>query len=425
MPDDSSLAAELRDASRIVAGVAAGSSLDAELQRQLARAGSASRQALLDLTHGTLRRFGRGRWLVRQLSKRGRPDSAIEALLDCALYALESGRHAPHTVVDQAVKASRLIHKPHAGGYVNGLLRGFIRDRAQLEKRIDADAEARYQHPAWWIEALRAAYPRDWVRILEAGNSHPPMGLRVNRRRSSVADYAARLESEGIAAAIVGPSAIVLAKPRPVERLPGFAEGVVSVQDAGAQRAAELLDAADGQRVLDACAAPGGKAGHLLERNDVLLTALDVDPARCARIGENLGRLGLSAAVRVADCAESGSWWDGVPYDRVIADVPCSGSGVVRRHPDIKLLRREADLRQFARRAGVMLDALWRVLAPGGKLLYVTCSVFPEENGAVVDAFCARTPAMRMLPLPDASPAQTLPGPASDGFFFALLERRP
>jgi 16S rRNA (cytosine967-C5)-methyltransferase len=217
--------------------------------------------------------------------------------------------------------------------------------------------------------------------------------------------------------------ALLLAKPVPVARLPGFAEGDVSVQDAGAQRAAGLLDLAPGQRVLDACAAPGGKSAHILECADVALTALDVDAKRVARIDAGLARLGLAATVRAADCTALRDWWDGKPFTRILADVPCSGSGVARRHPDSKWLRRAEDLPAFARRQAAILDALWCALAPGGKLLYVTCSMFAEENGAVVDGFCARTPQARRAVLPDGAPAQLLPGPEHDGFFFALLEK--
>jgi len=216
---------------------------------------------------------------------------------------------------------------------------------------------------------------------------------------------------------------VLLHKPLPVANVPGFDQGEVSVQDAGAQRAAEHLDLAQGQRVLDACAAPGGKSAHILETADVELVALDQDAERAARIGSGFARLGLAAQVRVADCTAIDAWWDGRVFDRVLADVPCTGSGVVRRHPDIKWLRRESDVPAFVRRQAAILDALWRVLAPGGKLLYVTCSVFPEENGAVVDEFCARTAQVRRRELPGGAPAQLLPGAEHDGFYFALLEK--
>jgi 16S rRNA (cytosine967-C5)-methyltransferase len=249
------------------------------------------------------------------------------------------------------------------------------------------------------------------------------MCLRVNLRRTSLESYSRRLSAAGLDARRIGPVALLLAKPLPVERLPGFTEGEVSVQDAGAQRAAGLLDLRSGQQVLDACAAPGGKSAHILESADVALTALDADAARCAGITRDQERLGLKAQVRAADCTALESWWNGVAFERILADVPCSASGVARRHPDIKWLRRASDIEAFAARQGRILDMLWRTLAAGGKLLYVTCSVFPEENGAVVDAFAARTPGARRAPLPDSAAAQLLPGPEHDGFFFALLEK--
>jgi 16S rRNA (cytosine967-C5)-methyltransferase len=223
---------------------------------------------------------------------------------------------------------------------------------------------------------------------------------------------------------VVGVAGLLLAQPVPVARLPGFAKGDVSVQDAGAQRAAACLDLCDGQRVLDACAAPGGKSAHILERADVELHALDVDRARLDRLERNLARLQLHAQVRAADAARLEHWWDGRPFDRLLADVPCSGSGVARRYPDLKWLRRAADLPAFAQRQAALLAALWRALRPGGKLLYVTCSVFPQENGAVVDAFMAGAADAQRLPLSDGAPEQWLPQAAHDGFYYALIQKR-
>ncbi len=387
-------------------------------------AAQGARAALTDLCFGTLRRFGRSQAVVAALSRRaGAADPLVEALLWCALYALDSGRYADYTVVDQAARACNLLQRQGARGYVNALLRNYLRSRASIEARLGADPAARHWHPAWWIERLRAVYPEDWERVLAAGNSHPPMCLRVNLRRTSAPAYAARLAREGIGARALGGAALLLERPLPVERLPGFAAGDVSVQDAGAQRAAGLLDLRAGQRVLDACAAPGGKSAHLLETADIALTALDADAARCEDVRRNLTRLGLAADVRVADCSAPETWWNGVAFERILADVPCSASGVARRHPDIKWLRRPGDGAAFAARQARILDALWRLLAPGGKLLYVTCSVFPEENGAVIDDFAARTPGARPAALADGGAAQWLPGPEHDGFFFALLEK--
>jgi len=418
------LAEALAAAAALVARVAAGRSLSAELERVEQDAAGGSRAALADLCYGTLRRYGRSQALVAALSRRAAAaDPRVEALLWCSLYALESGRYAEYTVVDQAARACILMQRAGAKAYVNALLRNFLRTRTGLEARLGADAVAHYRHPRWWIERVRAAYPADWEQVLEAGNAHPPMCLRVNVRRTPLESYARRLAAEGLEAKRIGPVALLLARPVPVERLPGFAQGEVSVQDAGAQRAAGLLDLRSGQRVLDACAAPGGKSAHILESADVALTALDADPARCAGIVRDQERLGLNALVRAADCTALDSWWDGVAFDRVLADVPCSASGVARRNPDIKWLRRASDIGAFAARQGHILQALWRTLAPGGKLLYVTCSVFPEENGVVVDAFASRTPGARRMVLPDGAAAQLLPDPEHDGFFFSLLEK--
>jgi 16S rRNA (cytosine967-C5)-methyltransferase len=424
----SALAAALRDAAPMVERVAAGMTLAAEFERRAEGGSETPRAALIDLTYGTLRRYGRVQAIVRQLSRRASGDALVEALLWCSLYALESGRYAEYTVVDQAVRACGLLERWNAKGYVNAVLRGFLRERGSLEARIQADVEARYQHPRWWIEIVRAAYPADAEAVLAAGNSHPPMCLRVNRRRASVAPYQERLLATGIGSRTLGNEALLLERPVPVERLPGFDSGEVSVQDAGAQRAAHCLGVADGQHVLDACAAPGGKSGHLLECAQLELTALDADAGRCARLERNLARLGLHARVMNADCTRPGDWWDGVPFDRVLADVPCSASGIARRHPDIKWLRRANDVEAFAARQGAILDALWQVLRADGRLLYATCSVFPQENDAVIDAFIARqrSPGARAvrLPLPDGSAAQGLPGAERDGFYYALIRKQ-
>ena len=419
----SALAAALRDAAPMVERVAAGASLSAEFERITEEGLDTPRGALIDLTHGTLRRYGRVQAIVRQLSRRDHGDSLVEALLWCSLYALDSGRYAEYTVVDQAVRACGMLERWNAKGYVNALLRGFLRERGSLEARIQADPEARYQHPRWWIEILRKAYPAEADATLEAGNSHPPMCLRVNRRRATVGHYQEQLQQAGIATRALSHQALLLERPVPVERLPGFDRGEVSVQDAGAQRAAHCLELADGQRVLDACAAPGGKSGHILECAKAALTALDADAARCARLDRNLARLGLEARVVHADCTRLSDWFDGAPFDRILADVPCSASGIARRHPDIKWLRRTDDVPAFAARQGAILDALWQVLGADGKLLYATCSVFPQENDAVIEAFLARTPGAVRVSLPDGAAAQGLPDAERDGFYYALIRK--
>lgn len=411
------LAPALAEAARATARVAAGRRLDDPTEQGEARS------AVIDLCHGTLRRYGRVQALVRSLSRKGEAAPQVQSLLWCALYALDSGRYAAYTVVDQAVRACALLGHWPARGYVNGVLRGYLRGRDALERRVLADDEARYQHPRWWIETLQHEHPQHWLSILEAGNLHPPMCLRVNRRRVQPEAYLAQLAAAGLPARHIADCALLLEKPVPTARLPGFAEGLVSVQDAGAQHCARLLDLAPGQRVLDACAAPGNKCAQLLESAEVEVTALDADASRAARIAPGLARLGLAANVRAADCTALDAWWDGRAFDRVLADAPCTGSGVARRYPDIKWLRRAGDVRGFAQRQAAILDALWRVLAPGGKLLYVTCSVFREENDAVLQAFGAHTPGARRGRLPEGTAEHLLPCAEHDGFFYGLLEK--
>ncbi len=308
---------------------------------------------------------------------------------------------------------------------MNGVLRSFLRERDALLAAAGTNEVALQRHPLWWLARMRAEHPLEWQTIVETGNGHPPMALRVNRRRSTAADFLRRLDAADIAAEARGDAGVLLAKPLPVERLPGFADGLVSVQDLGAQRAAPLLGAAAGMRVLDACAAPGGKCAHLLELADLDLTALDLDAQRMERVADNLRRLGLAAHLKVADCRDPAAWWDGRPFDRILADVPCSASGVVRRHPDIKWLRRESDIAGFAAQQAAILEALWQVLAPDGKLLYATCSVFAEENTARVDAFAARHDDCMAGPLVGhPSGIEILPRTEHDGFFYALLEKR-
>ena len=292
--------------------------------------------------------------------------------------------------------------------------------------------------PRLLFPGIRAEFPQQYTDILLAGNQHAPLTLRVNRRRTTRDDYLQRLAAEGIPATALEPilerQAVVLGKPMPVQRLPGFSEGHVSVQDASAQRAAPLLDARDGMRVLDACAAPGGKTAHLLELADVNLTALDQDASRLQRVHANLQRLGLGANVVCGDAVDPTAWWDGVPFDRILADVPCTASGVTRRHPDIKWSRRVADIAQFAARQQIVIDALWRLLAAGGKFLYVTCSVFREENHHQIARFIERHDDAQLQTLPlDEFPAsqepyapyagQILPDAVHDGFYYALLQK--
>ena len=432
LPPDS-LAHALDLAATAIAAVFAGRNLDAALAacwRSHPDLAGPSRGAVQDLAYGALRRYGRGDFLLNRLLREPLKEARLRALLLAALYRLDARPEDGHTTVDQAVAAAALIGRGRFKALANALLRSYLRRRPELEAAADADPLARHQHPLWWIAALRENYPAQWQDILAAGNARPPLSLRVNRRRSDVAACLAAFAAAGIAARALDESAILVDKPVPVERLPGFGEGLLSVQDWGAQRAAVLLGAGDGMRVLDACAAPGGKSAHILELADADLLALDADAGRTARIAENLGRLGLAAAIRTADCRKTDDWWDGRPFERILADVPCSASGVVRRHPDIKWLRREADLAGFGRTQAEIADALWRVLAPGGRMLYCTCSLFPQENAQQVAALAARHADALLVPIGTGGAPQgqtgwqLVPQAEHDGFFYALLQKR-
>jgi 16S rRNA (cytosine967-C5)-methyltransferase len=309
----------------------------------------------------------------------------------------------------------------HAKGMVNAVLRRFLRERDVLLQQAQKRPPARWNYQEWWIDAMRSAYPAQWEDILRAGNTLPPLTLRINQRKTSLAAYQELLASHSMPSTVLGPVALRLARPVPVNQIPGFAEGLASVQDAAAQLAAPLLDVRNGMRVLDACAAPGGKTGHLLECADLDLLALDADRARLVRIEDNLRRLQLRATVRQGDAA-SDTWWNGEPFDRILADVPCTASGIVRRHPDIRWLRRKSDAARLADTSARILDNLWRMLKPGGKLLFVTCSVWPQESERQAAAFALRHAALRL-----PAPGQLLPHAQAqedhDGLFYALFQK--
>ncbi|WP_249116035.1 16S rRNA (cytosine(967)-C(5))-methyltransferase RsmB [Azoarcus sp. L1K30] len=381
----------------------------------------ATRGAIRDLSWSTLREFGRGDALLVQFLHKPLP-IYLHALLLVSLYRLEQRPAQSHTLVDQAVDAAAAVY-PALKGVVNGVLRNVMREAHRHDTWRSEDIAARYAYPQWWINRVRRDHPQGWERILEAGNLHPPMALRVNARMTSPAAVLETLDHAGIPARVLDHGAVLLQQPIPVARLPGFTEGRLSVQDAGAQWAGVWLDAKDGERILDACAAPGGKTAHILERADVELTALELDPVRAARVRLNLDRLGLKANIKVADCRKLSTWWDGKPFDRILADVPCSASGVVRRHPDIKWLRREEDIAGFVHQQAEIIDALWQTLAPGGTMLYVTCSVFADENHRQIAAFRARHPDAEPYAI-EADEACFLPPTADhDGFFYARLRK--
>jgi 16S rRNA (cytosine967-C5)-methyltransferase len=426
-----SLAFSLHGAAQAVADVGGGAALPQALARIFAKtdAPPQARGAIQDLSYYCMRHIGRADALLNAMTTKQTEPAILHGLLCCALALIsdpnESAsdpRYNEFTVVDQAVTAAAAdSDMAHAKGMVNAVLRRFLRERDALMKSTAGTQKARWNYPDWWIDRMRSAYPQDWQAILEAGNAAPPLTLRVNRRKTTVDDYLAILALQNIAGVRVGADAVRLAQPTPVNQIPGFNDGLVSVQDAAAQLAAPLLDLRDGMRVLDACAAPGGKTGHILEIVNVDLIALDNDARRLPRIEENLQRLQLSATLRTGDASDI-SWWDGKRFDRILADVPCTASGIVRRHPDIRWLRRKGDAVQLATVSAGILDNLWQMLAPNGKLLLATCSLWPQESEAQAAAFAARNGATRLQ-----APGQLLPTANTendhDGLFYALFEK--
>ncbi len=418
-----------------IAAVRSGESLNTAL----ARCPSDARAGTQALAFHALRWLGAAEVVRRRLAKKA-PPAEVDALLLGALALLwppGTPPYADHALVDQAVSAARR-RAPASASFVNAVLRRFVRERDAVVATALEDPLARWNHRDWWLARLRTDWPAEWRAIADADNTHPPMTLRVNARRGTAAGYVTRLAEAGLAAE-AGPGHVVhLLRPVPVTRLPGFAEGDVSVQDAAAQRAAELLTAQPlrpGAHVLDACAAPGGKTAHLLELADLDLLAIDRDAARLVRVDETLARLGLSATTLAADAADPASWWDGRPFDAILLDAPCSASGIVRRHPDVRWLRRASDITALVETQARLLDALWPLLAPGGRLLYCTCSLFKAEGQAQIDAFLQRhrdalIPASppspgHLLPLPDNRETRPAPAPAAsaDGFFLTLIEK--
>ena len=431
----------------VVGKVLAGKNLDRVLEAVLVKLTQTTklspneRAAIHSISFDTLRHYGLLAAQLDLLLTQPINDPPVRHLLLVALSQLQFSKAAPHAIVDHAVSAAEAIGFGRAKPLLNAVLRNYLRAPEKFAREKLTSQVAQFDFPPWWIERVKKEQPAQWESVLLSARAHPPMCLRVNAKRIAPADYVALLAKNGIAAHHVFGQAVMLEKPLGVNELPGFRDGQVSVQDAGAQLAAVLLAPTAGMRVLDACAAPGGKTGHLLELADakppIELLAIDSDRRRLIRVSDNLGRLGLHAELKTADASKPEEWWDNVPYDRILLDVPCSGSGVTRRHPDIKWIRRETDIFALARQQLRLLAVLWNCLGNGGRLLYATCSIFRAENHDIIEQFLRKTPNARqinfthLLPtgvdnqaaIPDLADGQLLPNDVHDGFFYALLEK--
>jgi len=426
---------QLQTTSRVVHEVIEGVSGTVALDRVQAEL----RPGVQALSFHVWRNLGRAMALTKLLASR-KPPTKVYALMCCALALGWRDQDAPYdvfTLVDQAVEAAKRNPQTKAqANFVNACLRRFLREREDLIAKTNSDASAVWNHPEWWIERLKSERGASWELILTAANSQAPMTLRVNRRKVSVPGYIRLLEEVGLVGQISKSDAIILNTAIPVNRLPGFSEGLVSVQDTAAQLAAPLLlsglQGLEALSILDACAAPGGKTGHLLEMGPTNVTALEIDPRRADRIHDNLNRLGLSAKVIHADAVDTSKWWDGQQFDCILLDAPCTASGIVRRHPDVRWLRRESDIAQLAELQRKMLASLWPLVKPGGRLLYCTCSIFMAEGADQTQTFLAHNTDARLLP----SPGHLLPQNATylpalsdnqlsdhDGFYYALFEK--
>jgi len=389
------------------------------------------------LAYGAVRTHLRNACIIDQLVARPfrRRDSVIVALISVGLFALTESQRPDYAIVSATVAAAPELGRPQMTGVVNALLRRFLREREELLANANTNDEARWLHPAWLIDQLRHDWPEDWQEILDAGNRQAPMWLRINLARTTRLEWLARLTSDTGSLPAQFPAAVMLGEPLPVDDLPGFRDGDCSVQDIASQAAAVLLQPHAGMRVLDACAAPGGKATHILESCPGIkeLVALDESIMRLGRVAENISRLSLTATILQGDAREPQSWWDGELFDRILLDAPCSATGVIRRHPDIRFLRKQADIAQLAERQHEILTALWQLLKPGGMLLYSTCSMLRAENDQVIGRFISACADARILAPALDVPGMTfqtscgiqmLPGRVdNDGFYYALMER--
>ena len=416
-------------AAMIVEQVLLGRNLDKSFQLVLTKYSNEAENLpqIKDMTYGAIRDLGKSKFYINKLVKNKIENLCLESLLHIVLFQINHSRSNDFTLVNQAVDAAKKIdHKKSS--FINAVLRNFLRNKVNLEKELKEDESAVYSYPKWWIEKVKKQYPKDWQDILNIGNQRPPLALRINLQKLKINEYSITLDEEGIEHSLVSDECLIIKKPLDVNKIPGFLDGKVSVQDLGAQLAAHIIELKNNQKVLDACSAPGGKACHMLEIKKIQLTAIESNKQRTTKIIDNIKRQGFTAKILNKKIDNKNEWWDKQYFDRILLDVPCSASGIVRRHVDIKWLRRINDFQNFADNQLTLLRAAWPMLKEGGKLLYVTCSIFEEENRDVIEEFKKGLSNVSEINIKFPSNIahiknQVLPSDNHDGLFYALLQK--
>ena len=416
-------------AAMIVEQVLLGKNLDKSFKLVLTKYNNEAENLpqIKDMTYGAIRDLGKSKFYINKLVKNKIENLCLESLLHIVLFQINHSRSNDFTLVNQAVDAAKKIdHKKSS--FINAVLRNFLRNKDSLEKELKEDESAVYSYPKWWIEKVKNQYPENWQDILNVGNQRPPLALRINLQKLKIKEYSNTLDEEGIENTLVSDECLIVKKPLDVNKIPGFLDGKVSVQDLGAQLAAHIIELKNDQRVLDACSAPGGKACHMLELKRIQLTAIESDKQRTIKIIDNIKRQGFTAKILNKKIDNQNEWWDKQYFDRILLDVPCSASGIVRRHVDIKWLRRINDFQNFADSQLTLLRAAWPMLKEGGKLLYVTCSIFDEENRDVIEDFKQELSNVSEIDIKFPSNIthiknQVLPSDNHDGLFYALLQK--
>ena len=416
-------------AAMIVEQVLLGRNLDKSFQLVLTKYSNEAENLpqIKDMTYGAIRDLGKSKFYINKLVKNKIENLCLESLLHIVLFQINHSRSNDFTLVNQAVDAAKKIdHKKSS--FINAVLRNFLRNKVNLEKELKEDESAVYSYPKWWIEKVKKQYPKDWQDILNIGNQRPPLALRINLQQLKINEYSNILNNEGIDHSLVSEECLIIKKPLDVNKIPGFLDGKVSVQDLGAQLAAHIIELKNNQKVLDACSAPGGKACHMLEIKKIQLTAIESNKQRTTKIIDNIKRQGFTAQILNKKIDNKNEWWDKQYFDRILLDVPCSASGIVRRHVDIKWLRRINDFQNFADNQLTLLRAAWPMLKESGKLLYVTCSIFEEENRDVIEEFKKGLSNVSEINIKFPSNIahiknQVLPSDNHDGLFYALLQK--